>query len=524
VNRYGIDQLTPNGERQHFTLGQQLRADYSDLFNAPAKSQDYEVFSVGAQSAQGSARAHMMGLFPSHKFDTINVNANDTRYPPWLDIQDNFEASTTALPFGVKPVPMKIESESQDTVFFPSLYQACPQAGREQIRTSVNQYVLLENIVKDYAVGLNKQGFASKQYFKKEVWMPEQLSLMYDTIHSLYYYDSQMLRNLKPDDYGKLKLISAMYKISKFFPTDKHLKLYTHRMMEIILEAFTLGPKEDQKYTLLSGLEKNLIAFMVALDLTSFECLKMRFIENDDSNEGCLDPPQFASNLIFELVEDSKHNELVRIRYNGKPVPFCPLKDSDKKQEYCNLASFSEEVSKRLMLASLSAFCGEGEFSAPNTAEMLSTLNNLALMKYALMAGCFGMLLVIVCAWFCVGNRANGSYSLEDKELERLKKSKKGETKEEYDARIKSQPTEPAELEPQPLDGEVNFDASREEGDDYDQPSFRFDQDEIKEEKKEKKGPIDVTDTDRRGINTSQSVTDSYMENKIDEGEEADRI
>jgi len=54
INRYGIDQLTPNGERQHFTLGQQLKADYADIFKGLARTQDYEVYSVGTQSAQAT--------------------------------------------------------------------------------------------------------------------------------------------------------------------------------------------------------------------------------------------------------------------------------------------------------------------------------------------------------------------------------------------------------------------------------------------------------------------------------------
>jgi hypothetical protein len=43
--KYGVDRLTPNGERMMYTLGTQIRKDYPEIFPNQAVSSEYEVFS-----------------------------------------------------------------------------------------------------------------------------------------------------------------------------------------------------------------------------------------------------------------------------------------------------------------------------------------------------------------------------------------------------------------------------------------------------------------------------------------------
>ena len=49
--KYGMNRLTPNGERMMFTLGSQIRKDYPDIFPASAVSSEYEVFSSSGFAA-----------------------------------------------------------------------------------------------------------------------------------------------------------------------------------------------------------------------------------------------------------------------------------------------------------------------------------------------------------------------------------------------------------------------------------------------------------------------------------------
>lgn len=522
VNQFGPDELTPNGERQQYTLGQQIREEYSDLFKGEAEPKDFRVFSPQSPASQSSARAHIFGLFPRFKHNKINVVVNETRYPPWDQIKDNFELSSTALPFGYKPISLIIDSEDYDTRFFPSLYKACPNAGRQETDESGDYMIILESAIKDYADKLMKQGFTPQKYFDKNVWIPERLSLVFDSLHSQYFYDNKMVATLKPEDFKSLQIISGMYKIAKHFPNKVNLKVYTHSISQILIEEFTLGTKKGRKFTLFSGLEKTMLAFITALNLTSFDCLKDRFVNNYDS-EKCVNPPQFSSSLVFALVQNEKGEDFVNIRYNGKTVEFC---DDRKNSEYCPFEIFANKTQNVMMLESLSAFCGEDEMVTPDTAELKSLKGYLNLAKYSLMAACLSMLVLIILSAFCFGeanflskrdNPLDPEGKFSDNEG---KKSKEDKEKEKYDARLKSHPTEPAELEPQPLEGGINFDASKEE--EEEDPSFRFDHDEIKKERerKEVKGPVDVTETDRKGINESQNM----RENPDDDGDDVSYV
>lgn len=519
VKKYGPDALTPNGQRQHYTLGQQIREDYSSFFKGEASTKDYVAYSAQSPASQSSARSHLYGLFPKFKINTINMVGNDTRFPAWEKISDNFELTSTSLPFGYKPSSLIIESEAYDTVFFPSLYKACPNAGREQVSESTGNMIMLEAVVKDFGNKLMKQGFTPQKYFDKQVWIPERLSIIYDSINSQYFTDNKLVALLKTEDLKSLQLISGMYKIAKHFPNELNLKVYTHNIAELMIESFTMGPQQGRKYTLFSGLDKTLLAFMNSLKLTNFECLKDRFI-NDYGDEKCLNPPQFASNLLFVLTQNLKGEDYVKTVFNGKSVAFC---DEVEYAEYCPYEVFVKKAMGSLMLDSLSNFCGDDEMVSPGTVELENSIYYLGLAKYSLMTSCLAMLFVIVLTAFCFGeaNFLNSRHNPLDPEGKFLENNQKSEMEsqqnkdfDDYDARIKSHPTEPAELEPQPLGAGMNFDASREEED----PSFRFDQDELKN--KGKKHHVDVTDTDRQGINESINVKEndtSYMGNKVED-------
>ena len=99
----------------------------------------------------------MLALYPKHKYDTINTSNPDTRYPPWIDIQESYEATSTSLPFGVKPIPLKIESPNTDFLFLVQLYRVCPIAARQQTIANSNYLVNLTKDVEKFGDDLNSR-------------------------------------------------------------------------------------------------------------------------------------------------------------------------------------------------------------------------------------------------------------------------------------------------------------------------------------------------------------------------------
>ena len=137
------------------------------------------------------------------------------------------------------------------------------------------------------------------------------------------------MNKLEARHYKYLKRASTLFKITKHFPTENHRKLYTHRMAELFLESLEIGFKKGIKFTLFSGDEKNLLAWAVGLNLTSFECLSKKFMDYYSSSENpaiqnpnCLSGVEYASNLLVELFHQDS-GLFVNLRYNGKALNIC---------------------------------------------------------------------------------------------------------------------------------------------------------------------------------------------------------
>lgn len=239
-----------------------------------------------------------------------------------------------------------------------------------------------------------------------------------------------------------------------------------------------------------------MLAWLKGLGITNYECLMAKFRENQHSTNNknikslkCLDNVEFGSNLLFELfIQNSQY--YVNMRYNGKILKICGNEDEDKTPVHdCKLDDFEEWLKDSFMLEDFAEFCGSGDANVPDTVALKSDLAFYKFLKKAMMIGCGVMLVVIGCVWFCMGRRNNYERSEFARELSNFNsnvtlktdgdKTSNGPTRQNYDDRLKSHPTEPAELEPKPLDHIPDFaletENSFEEG-----GSFRFDKDELK--------------------------------------------
>lgn len=143
----------------------------------------------------------------------------------------------------------------------------------------------MTNDFKKFGEDLNTLGFSSDTYFQKKDWTPDLLEIAYDNARSYYYYSSKLLSKLEPRHFKFLKRASTLFKIAKYFPTENHRKLYTHRLAELFIEGIEIAHKKGVKFTLFSGDELNVLAWAVGLNLTSFDCLKQKFMDYYSSTE-----------------------------------------------------------------------------------------------------------------------------------------------------------------------------------------------------------------------------------------------
>jgi hypothetical protein len=176
------------------------------------------------------------------------------------------------------------------------------------------------------------------------------------------------------------------------------------------LEGFGIAHSKGLKFSLFSGEEKTVLAWLNGLGLTDFECLASKFSEEERSmgnkhikTPNCLDGVEFGSNLLFELFIQSKQY-YVNMRYNGKVLNICGTEDKNSVQD-CKLDDFTEWMKDTFMLDNYTEFCGNGEANVPDTVALKQDLAFYSFFKFVMMCCCIGMVFLTGFVWFCMGRR-----------------------------------------------------------------------------------------------------------------------
>jgi hypothetical protein len=106
------------------------------------------------------------------------------------------------------------------------------------------------------------------------------------------------------EEYKKLEIFAGMYRTANHYANWNITRVFTTRIVENILEQLSnkvIDVEITHEYSLFAANQEVLMAFLSAMRRTSFECLNDRFGKDYESIL-CLDPPEFGSSLLFELV------------------------------------------------------------------------------------------------------------------------------------------------------------------------------------------------------------------------------
>lgn len=135
VKEIGVGNLTGNGQRMHFLLGQQVKENYKDLFNYDGTNKisnyDYLLYSSSVQRCIVSGNSHLLGIFPPGEFigDKITAEKNSS-----FNVLPDFQGTLTvgfqndsksALPVGARVFPVLTKNAEEDYYFFPGCL-SCP--------------------------------------------------------------------------------------------------------------------------------------------------------------------------------------------------------------------------------------------------------------------------------------------------------------------------------------------------------------------------------------------------------------
>lgn len=139
IKTVGMGNLTGNGERMHFILGQQVRDNYKGLFNYtkenPITNMDYQLYSSAVPRCIISGNSHLLGLFPPGEAigDVVTSDNDLTRTPEYFGEFTVSFHNTSSLPYGIRTFPIETNNMEIDFLFMNFVFKSCPDLREESM-------------------------------------------------------------------------------------------------------------------------------------------------------------------------------------------------------------------------------------------------------------------------------------------------------------------------------------------------------------------------------------------------------
>ena len=375
VLKLGPGNLTGNGQRMHFLLGQQLKKNYPNLFNITAdkyRNEAYLLYSSGVPRTIESAYSQLVGLFPPGPQSGDQVSTNQltqawTMTPPFQNFSiDLINKTKSALPGGYRAAPV-INAANNDTLFNQVMERDCPNAFKLKSTTKKTQYKANNFKANETIQRVLKAGF-SPSIFGLESWTLQSLTKLYDHWVSYLYYFGKFPKGVDEKLYTEFVYMKAWTKLFELTNVD-YSKFYTTKISEELLTIFdekTSGGKPHLRFLFFSGHDSTIAPFLHHQKAMTVDCTLKRYsdylknrtldkittesTENDggrDASQECAVNPPFASNYLWELNQKKGTNEYyVRVIYNGEVLNFCPEGSKTAPGGFCLYKDFKKQMTQ----------------------------------------------------------------------------------------------------------------------------------------------------------------------------------
>ena len=378
----GPDTLLPNGERQQYILGNQVQILYSYLLDESSGYKNVRIFSASDDASQQSASAHMLGIFPDDENNLMDDGFEVLKDPPYEPLNVERLDQENPLPHKFRPYAMKVQTENQDFYFLENLMKICPKKFHAYKRMGPFGHIKgvmsqgsLKNFkkseithfrtlkIKDMNFILLKlrKWLKHIKFYGKEIneIREHHLELLYDTLQAHYHHNGKHMNKFDQTAYDYLSKAYGLILLSRNLDSSEITKAYNTYKLRDIVSMFSqklAHPESEDKYTLFSGDEVNMMALLKAFNKTSYSCLMNR-LRHSQLNETatCREPPAPASSMIFELLQNTVTSEnYVRVIYNGLEIKIC----GNGTQVFCKWETWKNEILKNYVLKYFFNTCG----------------------------------------------------------------------------------------------------------------------------------------------------------------------
>jgi len=322
VGKYGKGVLTGNGMRQHFNLGKMIRQKYSKLFEGLKRS-EFEAISTGYARTQMSAQSQLAGMFSPPSGDKVS-GKSDLWLPPFEGAADTFPSeSTQSLPEGYLFTPVQTVDTNRDYLFAVDLENICPGGHAKRLKI-VNELEAKEQPVLDpLGDELERMGFSNQKFGTGNKWNIINLFTFADDMQC---YKAEFGQNYPAmTEEVRMKLFTLLGLRIAIISEAGAAKLLTDKIARSIIDgmdAVIEGKSSAKKFRLLLGHDSGIIPLSVGMGLSSSNCIR-NILQGKPNQETCLNYPDFASQLLFELAREDTGELTVTLFSDNKPIPFC---------------------------------------------------------------------------------------------------------------------------------------------------------------------------------------------------------
>ena len=371
----GFGNLTGNGQRMHFLRGQEIRKNYSELFNTGQEPTnfDYILYSSPLPRCIVSANSHLLGIYPPGPNMGNKVSTSQTgeglKYmsPPGegANVVFNNQTYPSALPGGFRAFPV-ISFQNIDYMFLHNGEKSCPGIGNLEHPPTQNSKEESSSFppldTRETIKQMNTAGFKSQLIFGESNWSTYLLSRFFDQVRAYLYYNGKQISGMSDDLYTQLRMIFTW----EFFQFEvrgspKNPIFRTTTISEQLLVNMNnkiSGKNPNLKYLMFSGHDTTLYPFMYLHKMINMTCSKEMYdtyMKNKTIINTCMFGPEFAASFMWELNKNSADGQYyVRVLYNGQPVHFC---QNNQDGYYCKFSDFQTEVKSRLILPNFMQIC-----------------------------------------------------------------------------------------------------------------------------------------------------------------------
>jgi hypothetical protein len=355
---YPFATLTPNGQRQHFSLGKKLQSKYYSLFSKGFNPLDQiKMFSSNAERCAISALSKLTGLVTyGQNGQRVTVDTYDILNPPYAGLNVSQPVGQYSIPPGYYPVHFLMKNESKDEIFMEDLKKVCKVAQNET-EIYLSRVKDFEKYQKDLLVALNGElddaGFGAMEVLGTKEYSFLEMVNVWDELLCFINLEGKYPKKVTGKLMDRLTLLGSTS--GTMFFEGIFNKLHTTKLAEEILKWMDLRIQSEkltgqQKYIGFSGHDSNIYPFLIGLGLASTECL-VKLLKDEIPTEPCYSTPPFATSLIFELnyrepkPTDQKQigeQYFIKVLYNGESMGFCP--ESLTIGDYCPYNAFKQQV------------------------------------------------------------------------------------------------------------------------------------------------------------------------------------